>query len=215
MREFIELSHTIEENMVLYPGTPSPVFKTFATIKQNGYREMLLSLSAHTGTHIDAEAHIIDKGRTIDIYSLDQFFGTAVTIDCSQSPIINIEQFKKILRKTELPDFLLLYTGWSKFWGKNEYFMNFPVLSTSAAKFLSELPIKGIGIDSASFDNFNSTRLTNHKTLLKKGLILIENLKGLEKLIDIKFIFSCFPLKLSKGDSSPVRACAIIDKQQQ
>ncbi|MBN2521678.1 MAG: cyclase family protein [Bacteroidales bacterium] len=211
MPEFIELSYTIEENMMVYPDTPSPEFKTIASIEQDGYREMIMKLTTHTGTHIDAEAHIYTTGKTIDQYNLDQFYGTAIVIDCSRSPVIYIEPLKKILLETSLPDFLLLYTGWAKFWGKNEYFTDFPVLNTSTAKFLSKLPIKGIGIDSVSFDNINNPQLTNHKILLKKGLILIENLKDLEQLIDIRFIFSCFPLKLSKGDSSPIRACAIID----
>jgi kynurenine formamidase len=47
--------------------------------------------------------------------------------------------------------------------------------------------------------------------LFGAGLILIENLTGLEQLIGKPFLFSCLPLKLDQGDGSPVRAVAILD----
>ena len=54
--------------------------------------------------------------------------------------------------------------------------------------------------------------LINHKTFLSANMIIIENLTGLEQLMDKKFWFSCFPLKIEEGDGSPVRACAIIEE---
>jgi kynurenine formamidase len=48
-----------------------------------------------------------------------------------------------------------------------------------------------------------------HHTLLSAGMVLIENLTGLEKLPESGFYFSCLPLKIQSGDGSPVRAVAI------
>ena len=210
MSEFIDLSHTIEENMPVYPGTPSVEIKKFAQIEKEGFREYFLNLSTHSGTHVEVEAHVIQDGRTMNDYGLDHFYGSAIAIDCSKYKLIETELLHECLKYIDLPDFLLFATGWDKYWGNEDYYKQYPVLSTEAARYLSELPLKGLGIDSVSFDAFNNNKLSNHKILLKEGLILIENLQRLNRIVGRNIVFTCFPLKLRNSDSSPVRACAII-----
>lgn len=210
MSEFIDLSHTIEANMPVYPGTPSPVINELTSIEEDGFSEYFLNISTHTGTHIEVEAHAIQGGKTMIDYTLEHFYGSAIAIDCKQYRSIEVELLHESLKDIDLPDFLLFVTGWDKYWGNDNYFRQYPVLSTEAATYLSKLPLKGLGIDSVSFDAFGNDQLTNHKVLLKEGLILIENLHGLNKIIGKKFVFACFPLKLKVSDSSPIRACAII-----
>ncbi len=210
MSEFIDLSHTIEENMPVYPGTPSTVLKQFAQIEQDGFREYFLNISTHTGTHIEVEAHVIQNGKTMNDYGMNHFYGSAIAIDCREYQFIEAELLHESLKNIELPDFLLLVTGWDKYWGNDDYYKQYPVLSTEAATYLSKLPLKGLGVDCISFDAFDNAQLTNHIMILKEGLILIENLQGLNRIIGRNIVFTCFPLKLSNSDSSPVRACAII-----
>jgi kynurenine formamidase len=198
--------------MPMYPGTPVPTWKEIASIEQQGYRESLITISTHTGTHLDVEAHLYETGKTIDNYGLDSFYGSGLVIDCSQLPAVQTEHLENALTNFRIPDFLLLFTGWDQYWGKAKYFSGYPCLTTSAAKYLTGLPLKGIGIDAVSFDNYDNEELPNHKILLKQGLVLIENLTCLKKLIRKIFTFSCFPLKLTGSDSSLLRACAIIDK---
>jgi len=69
---------------------------------------------------------------------------------------------------------------------------------------------EGVGVDAISMDRVVDEELPIHKILLEKGVIFIENLKGLDELIDCEFIFSCLPLKIEGADGSPVRAVAII-----
>ena len=213
MSELLDLSHTIDVNIPVYPGTPSPVLKKIAKIEKEGYSDFILTLSTHTGTHIDVESHVVKNGKTICDYALDHFYGTALTIDCSEYKLIESDHLQKVLKDIRLPDFLLLFTNWDKYWGRREYFTGYPVLSTSAAKYLSKLSIKGLGIDAISFDSVDNDTLTNHNILLIKGIILIENLHGMNRILSKEIIFSCFPLKLENADSSPVRACAIINNQ--
>lgn len=58
----IDLSHALEPDMPLYPGTAAPRFTETAAIETDGYREKRISLGVHTGTHVDAPAHLI-RGR--------------------------------------------------------------------------------------------------------------------------------------------------------
>jgi kynurenine formamidase len=117
-----------------------------------------------------------------------------------------LEQFEPLIRKSE---FVLLYTGWSKFWGNDKYFSEFPVLTEESSRWLSKFSLKGIGLDAISVDEVGTTEYMNHKIFLEKGIIIIENLTNLTNLSGKLVDFYCFPLPFSKADGSPVRAVAI------
>ena len=74
---------------------------------------------------------------------------------------------------------------------------------------MSEFARKGIGIDAISIDPIDSRDLPVHKLLLGAGLIVVENLTGLEVLPQ-SFDFMALPLKIAEADGSPVRAAALL-----
>ena len=210
--KIIDLTHTISAHMPVYPGTEPPVLTTGCSIEDNGFLEKKITLYSHTGTHMDAPAHMIKASKTLDQLSIDHFYGKAALVDVSDSrgPIIDIEDLashEEILTQNE---FLLINTGWSHRWGTSEYFSGYPVLSMEAAKWLSRLKLKGIGVDTISVDETNSNTFPIHNILLKNDTVIIENLKNLDLIPDIAFIFSCFPLKFEEADGSPVRAVALF-----
>ena len=55
---------------------------TACTIETAGYRETLLHMYSHTGTHMDAPAHMIARGRTLDSYGVEKFVGPGFVLDC-------------------------------------------------------------------------------------------------------------------------------------
>lgn len=57
-----DLTHTIQNDMPVYPGTEQPKLTTACTIEAVGYRETLLHMFSHTGTHMDAPAHMLLDG---------------------------------------------------------------------------------------------------------------------------------------------------------
>ena len=78
----LDLTHTISGEMPVYPGTEKPVLTTACTIETAGYRETLLHMYSHTGTHMDAPAHMIARGRTLDSYGVEKFVGPGFVLDC-------------------------------------------------------------------------------------------------------------------------------------
>ena len=197
--------------MPVFPGDLHPKVKSVSSIEDQGYQENELTMSTHTGTHIDAPFHIIPGGYTLDAFPPEKFFGEGLILDCRQLEKITADSIKQSLSSRN-PDFVLLYTGWNTYWGTDAYFSKIPVLELNAAKYLADLSLKGVGVDTPSFDPVGSDSLGNHKTLLSKNIVLIENLTGLGYLLEKKFIFSCFPLKIKSADGSPVRAIAIIEE---
>ncbi len=102
-------------------------------------------------------------------------------------------------------------TGWSQYWGTEQYFSDYPVLSLEAADWLSRFGLRGFGLDTISADEADSQDFPVHKAFLRNDMIIIENLTNLEKLPCSRFLFSCFPLNFEDADGSPVRAVAFIE----
>jgi kynurenine formamidase len=211
--EIIDLSHTIKHDISVYPGEIIPVIKPIALFNKDGYLEHKIILSTHHGTHVDCPSHMIPDGFSTTTEKLSSFYGRGMVIDCREflpAALIPREYLTTYEKKIADADFLLIYTGMDRFWKTEDYIKSFPVLMTESAEYLSQFSIKGIGIDALSLDSTESKEYQNHITFLSKGTIIIENLTGLEQLLDKKFFFTCFPLKIENGDGSPVRACAIL-----
>ncbi len=212
--KIIDLTHTIEPGMPVYPGTEPPVIRRANTIETDGFLEHKITMFSHTGTHIDAPSHILKNGRTLDAYNAEFFIGTGYILDTRKGN--GREITKELLIKhgdvIKESDFLLINTGWSNNWGGDTYFSGYPVLDTDAAVWLSEhTRLRGIGIDAISFDSETGNDFPVHNILLGAGKLLIENLTNLENLGQNKFRFLCLPLKTRQADGAPVRAVALIE----
>jgi kynurenine formamidase len=206
----IDLTHLIEETMPVFPGTERPVLEPANTLERDGFREKKLHMVSHTGTHMDAPAHMLDHGATLDSMPASKFVGKALKIDARSLKVIERQDIESLL--TPEIEFIVLWTGWSQHWGTELYFGDFPALSRDAAVWLSSLALKGVGVDSISIDPMNSERFEVHLALLGKGMVLIENLRGLED-VPQNFLLSALPLKLLDADGSPVRAVALIPEE--
>lgn len=205
-----DLSQLISPQMSVYPGSEPPVFNTICTLEKDRFVEKKIIFSSHIGTHIDAPAHILPGAKTLDEFPVSHFFGQAAVLDVTAEKTITktaLEQFVPLIRKSE---FVVLYTGWSQFWGNNKYFSDFPVLNSEASRWLSKFNLKGIGIDTISIDEVGNAEFANHKIFLEKEILIIENLTNLKGLTE-KFVdLYCFPLPFSEADGSPVRAVAVL-----
>lgn len=211
--QVIDLTHTIENGMPVFPGSTDVKLIHHADLITTGYNELLLNISGHTGTHIDCGRHLSDESADLSGIPADHFTGRGLVIDCrpftGENPISK-NSLKAFENRINEADFILFLTGWSIYWNSERYFKSFPVLSIDAAEYLSAFRLKGAGVDNPGFDPADSTDLNVHKILFSKGLILIENLTNLEELPQKGFTFCCFPLKIHDGDGSPVRAVAVF-----
>ncbi|WP_028856041.1 cyclase family protein [Psychrilyobacter atlanticus] len=204
--EIIDLTHVIDEKMPVFPGTEPPKIIQKNTIKKDGFAEKLLTMYSHTGTHIDAPAHMIQGGYSLNDFPIEKFIGRGIIIPLESNDIIELNYLKKFEFQIKKASFVLFYSGWDDFWGRKEYFNGFPSLSIEAAKYLVGFDLKGVGIDAVSIDAMDSKNFDVHHILLKKNLIIIENLKNLKKLINKNFELYITPLKIKDLDGSPVRA---------
>ncbi|SFM00103.1 cyclase family protein [Pelosinus propionicus] len=207
----IDLTHCIHADMPVFPGTEQPIFRKANTLENDGFQEAKITMYSHTGTHIDAPAHMLSNGAYLDNLDIEHFIGKATVLDFSDKKmkLIDIDGLKIYEEKIKSVEFIIIKTGWSKYWGDKKYYKDFPSLSEEAATWLSEFKLKGIGIDAISVDDIESATFAVHKILMLKKIIIIENLTNLDSISKEEFILSIMPMKHKNADGSPVRAISI------
>lgn len=210
MNKIIDLTHKLNNDIAVYPGTSSPEIKQINFIEKDYYAERSLKLRTHSGTHIDAPCHIVLGAKTLDELPLESFIGKGLVIDCTEveNNDISLDFIKQYEDKIKEADFIIIYAAWYQKWGSKTYFNEFPVLNTEATEWLIKQNIKGIGYDSISADQINCQQIPNHRMLLANEVLIVENLKNLDQLIGKDFEFNAIPLNIEGSDGSPIRAFA-------
>lgn len=210
--KIIDLTHTITEDMTVYPGTETPKLLPAGSYEKDGFRETRLEICTHTGTHMDPPAHVFPNRTTLDQFPPEQFIGKALVIDCrdlKEGQAITMKYIQKYGEKAEQADFLLFNLGWDKYWGTEAYFGSYPCIDDEVLNYIIEGKYKGIGFDVIGLDPIDDENLTRHKKLFETcDIVNIENLKNLHLCKNDLVNFSCCPLKLKNSDGAPVRAVA-------
>lgn len=208
-----DLSHPISGSMPFYPGAFPPVVTGQYTIENDGFAEKKITLLTHTGTHLDAPSHILNGSTAVDRIPAGQFIGRARVLDFTgfKGRVIRPSELEPHRRAVEKSNFVILKTGWSRHWGRDDYFKGYPVLSPEGAVWITGFDLKGLGVDAVSVDEAGPAEFQVHKILLGRGLVIVENLTNLDVLPGGFLIFCCFPLKIERGDGSPVRAVAFAE----
>ena len=214
--KIIDLTLTISNKIPTFPGSPQPNFIPWEKIKDDGYNLELLFLSSHTGTHLDAPYHFLEKGSKIHEISLKKLVSNAVLIKSRKKrnetiTKTDIQKFEKKHGKIESFSSVVFWTGWQRNLQKDNYFTKNPGFSVSAANYLASKKIGLVGIDSPSIDLGTDFKFPVHHIFAKKGMLIVENLANLEKIKSSKFHLVVLPLKLKGATGSPVRAIAFVD----
>jgi arylformamidase len=205
----IDLSVSIGNDLLPYPGDPAVLIKKIADIDNDGMNLTEISMSLHSGTHADLPVHYIKGGMDAGAMPIDHFFGKAVMIRANVPPDGIIQNRDVDLSSVGKDDIVIIATSWEKKFGASRYFADFPTISPDLAQSLVNLDIKALGTDLPSVDAESSSG-DAHKILLGNDIPIIESLINLSALCGKKFDLFCVPLRINGSDGSPVRAFAVI-----
>ena len=214
--KFIDLTLPVSEKIPTFPGSPQPIFIQWENIKDDGYNLELLFLSSHTGTHLDAPYHFLEKGKKIHEISLKRLIINAILVKIRKRrdqaiTKTDIQKFEKKYGKIPNESTIVFWTGWQKMIKNDSYFVNNPGLSVTAAKYLISKKTNLVGIDSPSIDLGKEKRFLIHHLFAKNDVLIVENLANLDKIKSWKFQLAVLPMKLENATGAPVRAVGIID----
>jgi arylformamidase len=206
---YFDLSHSIQNGMTCFPDDPEP--RLVPANIAPPWQVTQLYMGTHTGTHIDAPAHFISHGKTIDQYPLERFLLSGIVV-----PLLELKDNEPI-REGSLAHALstlptcgavLIRTSWNQYWNSERY-MHHPYLSSEAAQLLIDKGVSLVGIDALNVDSTVQGTDHAHATLLGNDVLIVENLTRLDQLIPNQiYHFSFLPLSLAGLDGSPIRAIA-------
>lgn len=185
----------------------------------NLFRIQKIKCNAGIGTHIDAPAHVIPEGRSIDQLNMEELVTDCVVVDVSPESDENyiimpsiIEKFEKEHGTIPEKSFVIFYTGWDKRWANNEKYNNnhkFPSVDISTAELLLKRNITGLGTDTLSCDTGANGFLV-HNAILGADKYLVENIANAKELPPTGAKIFVLPMKIKYGTEAPIRLIAII-----
>lgn len=219
----VDLTHPIDGSVPTWTGSCGFSHEVKRDYDK-GIRVLAYKMHSSVGTHMDAPSHFFKDGKNIADIPLEQLIVPACVIDVtakanayySISPE-DIEFFEERYGNIPPNSFVIGYTGWQRFWKEKEKYRNissnginqFPVFALETAQLLLKRGIVGIGIDTFSPDPADSDNPV-HKCLLGAGKYIVENLTNLDQLPPLGSLVILFPLKISVGTESPIRAAALV-----
>ncbi len=204
-----DITLTITPHMVVWPGDSPVIIEHTSSIAAGDHANVSqVTMSVHTGTHVDAPHHFLDNGKTVDGLSLDLLVGRAYVLHLPEVNLITAS----VLMHADIPPRtrrLLFKTRNSDYWknGSTEFQTEFVGLSLDAAELLVDRNVKLVGIDYLSIAPFKLS-IPIHTILLNAGVVVLEGL-DLSQVSQGRYTLHCLPLKLGGADGAPTRAILV------
>lgn len=199
-----DISQKLNHQTPCWPGDTPFQYQLDCTKKESGIANVgRVTMSLHTGTHVDAPFHFNDDGEKIGEIPLNRFIGNALVVDMSNRKSIGADDVKGF-------DFsniskLLIYTN---AWNHDEFPNDIPYLRGDLAPYLSSKGIDLVGVDVPSVDSLESTELDAHHILYNYNIYILEGIM-LDQVPPGSYELVALPLRIEDGDGSPVRAVLI------
>jgi arylformamidase len=208
----VDLTHSMTNGMPVMDGIAPPDFRDLADVAADGYAMSQYTFVNHTGTHVDAPAHQIAGGATLDDIPLDRLVTDALTIDLTghQPGPVGLDALGPFLSEIRRNDIVLLSSGNAANWGTAAYWSGWCYPDAAAAAALVDAGVSGVGFDGPSADPVDSTDYELHHVWLAGGAIILENLAAMDQL-PARCRIVVAPLKVRGANGGPARVLALVD----
>ena len=228
--EIVDLSREIFHRTQVHPSHPPVVIATWydhSEKKRAGNtnfssKALSIAFSDHAGTHVDAPVHFDSRpgAASIDEMPLEKFYTSGICLDLSHAPLrhaVTVPEMEEALAKSGQEirpgDTVLLYMATNdRLLGKPGYPHDFPGLAVESVHWLADRGIGMFGVEAVSPAPEGEPNFQAHLACGERSITHIECLANLDKLLGRgRFRFVGFPLKITGGTASPIRAVAIFE----
>lgn len=201
--DWIDITVALTEDLPVWPGDPGFEQTRHATIADDGHELTSVSMSLHAGTHVDAPAHYLERGATIDQMPFDDTVGPCLVVEIAGTDRID----RRHLERLRLPEAerVLFKTSNSKrgLLESKTFHEDYAHLTPEAAAYLAEHHTRCVGIDYFSVGGMEDGA-TVHEILLSSGVWLIEGL-DLRAVSPGSYEMICLPLRIAGAEAAPAR----------
>ena len=179
----------------VYPDDPIPKKSVIRSMEKGDlYNLTEFSMCAHNGTHIDAPAHFIESGKTVEKMPLASFIGMAYVAE--HNGIVSALDADKIIKKAKERDA-----------GARILIKGDVEVSAEAAKVFADAKILLLGNESQTVGPENAP-MEVHKILLSAEVVLLEGIR-LADISEGAYLLTSAPLNLAGAEGAPCRAVLI------
>ena len=164
--QLVELSHEWGHGVPSYPGQAD--VKMFRAVKhaQHGVLAWKINTSMHTGTHLNAPIHLIQKGADLSEIPEERLFGNGVVLNIPKGSYetVSAKDLEAATPEVRNDDMVVIVTGWHhKYSDALEYYGESPGLSKEAAQWLVAKGAKMVMVDTQQIDHPLATNLGPHR----------------------------------------------------
>jgi kynurenine formamidase len=226
MSTVVDLTQPLDEATPMWPGVDGPRFTTVLTMAADGAYSRRIALNEHTGTHVDAPAHMTPDGGTLETIAAGDLIRPAVVIDfadrCAEDPdallaVDDVARFEREHGEIPAGAAVLVRTGWDAHrgdparYGTVEGAQHFPGLGVEAAqRIVARRPVC-IGIDTLGIDSGAAVGYPVHtQATLPAGVWHIEGLVNLGALPPTGALLFVGALALQRSSGAPARVLALL-----
>ena len=196
---WLDATTPIRDGMVHWPdNAPVHVKKTLSIATGAAANVTEVSMSAHTGTHVDAPLHFTANAGDTTTLDLARLMGPARVVAITDPKSISLAEVQRL--KIEPGARLLFRTRISDSeWSTMPFQPDFVALDGDAALFLRDAGVVCVGVDYLSVGKADA-----HHALLDAGICVIEGL-ALQHIAPGDYEMLCLPLKIVGSDGAPAR----------
>ena len=208
----VDLTHAFANGMPVFPGLPDPAFEPIASVEDDGYAMTSYRMLNHIGTHVDAPAHQIAGGDTLDEIGLERLVTDAVTIDVSHRDPhgpVTLAELEPDIGRVQAGDIVLFYSNNARNYGTDAYWTGWSYPDADAARALIERGVSAVGFDGPSADPVDSTTFDLHRVWLGAGRMILENVANLDQL-PARAQIVVAPMKVAAANGAPARIFALL-----
>jgi arylformamidase len=188
--------------MLAYPGDPPFAIEPVQGLGDAPYCLSRMALTTHSGTHVDAPAHLLAGGATVDQLPLEILLGKARVVELLARERVERADLEALDLRDDLR--VLLKTRMSGQMLKPAYQADHVYVTVDAAHYLAQAGIKLVGFDYLSVDRSGSADFPAHHALLEAGVVVVEGL-DLSEVEPGEYEMACLPLRVGGGDAAPAR----------
>lgn len=186
-------------------------------------RQTIISLADHPAHHadwtrIEAPGLLLKDRKALSEFDPTIFIARSVLLDLSHKKFdqnIDDEDLEAAEEAAGLAirenDIVLIRTAISENGAGVEVY---PTLSLNAVEFLEFRHVAGVGVETVSVDKPHDGYGEVHRALFEKGIFIIENLQGFDRIDETKFQLIALPLKV-RATVSPSRVLATLEQELQ
>jgi arylformamidase len=202
MSDWIDISQVLNDKIPVWPGDTPYQYKVSWGMEESGSVNVgQVTMSTHTGTHIDAPYHFDNDGKKVIELDFNLYIGPALVVQLQQPTSIGLKELQDVpLQGVKR---LLIKSGaWQD---KTIFPKSIPHIEPELAAYLAEQGVQLLGLDLPSVDPLDSKELSAHHELNRHGIHILEGLV-LDKIEPGEYELAALPLPLEQADGSPVRA---------